>query len=117
MKEILEKIKKQFPDVKGIAIIGVDTDNELKDQKIDKMEDKEDENPKEEIKPEFVIGDTVRVPVVESPEMCVSEIFIDVSEEITEIFYKVHYFDVNQHLCTETFNELELERVFKLVED
>lgn len=113
MKEILEKIKEQFPDAKGIAIIGVDTDNELKGQKIDK--NTEDENPKEEIKPKFAIGDTVRVPVVESPEMCIFEIFMDASEETTEIFYNVHYFDVNQHLCTETFNELELVPVINIV--
>lgn len=89
MKEIFEKILKQFPEAKGIAIIGVD-DNRTFDFGCDcpqcqaerEMLKQTKENVEQEIKQEnpcnemdlFQIGNTVLLPLADSPECLITEV-------------------------------------------
>ena len=89
MKEIFEKILKQFPEAKGIAIIGVD-DNKTFDFGCDcpqcqaerEILKQAKENAEQELKQEnpctemdlFQIGNTVLLPLVDSPECLITEV-------------------------------------------
>lgn len=116
MKEIFEKILKQFPEAKGIAIIGVD-DNRTFDFGCDcpqcqaerEILKQAKENAEQEIKQEnpctemdlFQIGNTVLLPIEDSPECVISAINGDEIE--------LTWFDVNYHIQTQKFSKQTLK--------
>lgn len=116
MREILEKIRKQFPEAKGIAIIGVD-DNRTFDSGCDcpqcqaerEMLKQTKENVEQEIKQEnpcmemdlFQIGNTVLLPIEDSPECVISAVNGDEIE--------LTWFDVNYHIQTQKFSKKTLK--------
>lgn len=116
MKEIFEKILKQFPEAKGIAIIGVDdnrtfdfgcdcpqcqAEREILKQAKEKAEQElKQENPCTEMDL-FQIGNTVLLPIEDSPECVISAVNGDEIELI--------WFDVNYHIQTQKFSKQTLK--------
>lgn len=116
MKEIFEKILKQFPEAKGIAIIGVD-DNKTFDfgcncpqcQAEREILKQAKENAEQELKQEnpctemdlFQIGNTVLLPIEDSPECVISAVNGDEIE--------LTWFDVNYHIQTQKFSKQTLK--------
>lgn len=116
MKEIFEKILKQFPEAKGIAIIGVD-DNKtfdfgcncpqcqaereiLKHAKENAEQELKQKNPCTEMDL-FQIGNTVLLPIEDSPECVISAVNGDEIE--------LTWFDVNYHIQTQKFSKQTLK--------
>jgi hypothetical protein len=116
MKEIFEKILKQFPEAKGIAIIGVDdnrtfdfgcdcpqcqAEREILKQAKEKAEQElKQENPCTEMDL-FQIGNTVLLPIEDSPECVISAVNGDEIE--------LTWFDVNYHIQTQKFSKQTLK--------
>lgn len=112
MKEIFEKILKQFPEAKGIAIIGVDgnrtfdfgcdcpqcqAEREILKQAKEKAEQ---ENSCTEMDL-FQIGNTVLLPLADSPECLITE----VSGNIITLLW----FDSEQCIQKAKFTKQELK--------
>lgn len=89
MEEILRKIREQFPEARGIAIIGVDGNRTIdmecncpQCQAEHEMLKQTKENVEQEIKQEnpcnemdlFQIGNTVLLPLTDSPECLITEV-------------------------------------------
>lgn len=116
MREIFEKILKQFPEAKGIAIIGVDdnrtfdfgcdcpqcqAEREILKQAKEKAEQElKQENPCTEMDL-FQIGNTVLLPIEDSPECVISAVNGDEIE--------LTWFDVNYHIQTQKFSKQTLK--------
>ena len=116
MKEILEQIRKEYPNVKGIAIIGTDEIDGLQcncPQCQAERAEQEAKKQSEEIEAsddmfKFEIGDVVKVPVIEAPEMCVRNSYLS---DDNNVYVICNWFDVDLCLQEETFNQAQLKLV------
>lgn len=118
MKEIFEKILKQFPEAKGIAIIGVDGNRTI-DMECNcpqcqaERAEQQAKKQSEEIEAsddifKFEIGDVVKIPVMDVPEMCVRNSYLS---DDNNVYVICNWFDVDLCLQEETFNQAQLKLV------
>lgn len=118
MEEILRKIREQFPEARGIAIIGVDgnrtIDMECNCPKCQaERAEQQAKKQSEEIEAsddifKFEIGDVVKIPVMDVPEMCVRNSYLS---DDNNVYVICNWFDVDLCLQEETFNQAQLKLV------
>lgn len=118
MEEILRKIREQFPEARGIAIIGVDGNRTIDmecncPQCQTERAEQQAKKQSEEIEAfddifKFEIGDVVKIPVMDVPEMCVRNSYLS---DDNNVYVICNWFDVDLCLQEETFNQAQLKLV------